>query len=221
MLNMLLTYADGDKDNCLRAVLGASAAASSALNTKWDRLHVGGQPLIPQFQGLVGDTVWLWGALRRHPDRSWSKGLGGTFRPRSLFTRVNEHNVTKYFGAVTYTSAFMKCIHKVWCSINAKDNQNAFSHFLMEEFGIDATTAASFEGADFTNSMVGNLHLIGTASQNLMIDVAKIFEAAGKMNVFWEFLNQSCTDIGLKAKKASLRCTCAGLCVVCVHCACA
>ena len=89
--------------------------------------------------------------------------------------------------------------------MKAQDNKKAFASFVMEEFGVDVTTAGYFEGADFSNSMVGNLHLIGTATQNLVIDIAKIFDAAGAMSAFWDFLNRSITDVGMKAKKASLR----------------
>ena len=55
----------------------------------------------------------------------------------------------------------------------------------------------------FENSQVGPLHLMGTAASNLMVDIAKIFDAAGPtaMKVFWKLISNSSTDIGLKGKQ--------------------
>ena len=74
---------------------------------------------------------------------------------------------------------------------------------MQNEFGLDVRLDPIYLDAGFDNSLVGQLHLVGTASQNLVIDIAKIFDAAGSITAFWDFLSHSCTDIGLKAKTAS------------------
>ena len=104
---------------------------------------------------------------------------------------------------MTFTSDVLKAFHDVHSTIAAVDVKQAFARFVETEFGLELGMGQLFPGLGFENTMIGLLHLIGTASQNVMIDIAKIFEAAGAMSQFWDFLSSSVTDIGLKAKESS------------------
>lgn len=202
-LNPLLVYADKDHVKCLQKVLEEDARVRMTLDTTWQRLEVGGRPILPVFCGISGDTQFIWESLGRKHDSSWTKGLGGTFRDRHMFMDTQSNGMTTYFGAITYTARFLYQLHDTWRSIPSKYQKKDFQLFVMKEFGLDVTMESIYPGAGFENCLVGQLHLVGTASQNLMIDIAKIFDAAGRMTAFWDFLSHSCTDIGLKAKKAS------------------
>ena len=104
---------------------------------------------------------------------------------------------------MTFAAKVLKAFHDVYDEIQARDLKAEFANLVLEEFGLEITLGLLFPGVGFEQAMIGLLHLIGTATQNLMIDVAKIFEANGAMPPFWEFISASFTDIGLKAQQSS------------------
>lgn len=204
LVNPLAVYADKDENAAVARALHSEEAMAS-LDTKWHHLTVDGKKLLPVFKGLVVDTKCLWTMLGRVNDKGWTKPLGGSFCQRAMFSQVNDDGLTNYFGAITFTAKMLKTLKKHYLLIKAKDVRKSYAKFVKNEMGIDVTAEIIFPDAGFDNSKVGPLHLVGTAAQNLMIDIAKIFDAAGPaaMNVFWKLIRNTSSDVGLKAKTAS------------------
>ena len=92
-LHLLAAYADRDDAKCIKQFI-QDPGALKALCLMWDSFEVNGEIFVPKCHGLTCDTKFAWECLRRKANRSWSKGLGGTFRDRSLFMKTDPRGLT-------------------------------------------------------------------------------------------------------------------------------